>query len=141
MKRKLTYQSKPVKKILIPISGQVYLQYENDEEISFAKRGDLMLHPRCDALHTTRQGDYFSTGVSGYFKVDVHDGKQWCAVLIQDIFPGREHHFSKMECPIDTYELCAGMLKAMAGKNLMRTYREHYAPEDADETAEEKSND
>jgi len=131
MKRnKIRYQSKPKEKILIALSGTVYLQYRDEEAIAQAVKGDLLVHPYNDALQTTRQGDYNSTGFSGYFKVDVHDGKDWRPVLPGDIFPGREHHFAKSECPVDTYELCAAMLRALTGKALRRTYREHYELED-----------
>lgn len=137
MKRKITYKAKPIVKILLPLTGNIYLQYEDEDAIAAAVKGDLMLHPRCDALHTTRQGDYFSTGMAGYFKIDVYDGREWRAVLINEIFPHREHHFSKTECPIDTYELCKEILATYAGKNLQRTYREHYFPEGSEEPQEE----
>jgi hypothetical protein len=131
-RNKIRYKAKPVIRQLIKLTGNVYLQQRDDDQIAAAVRGDFAVYPKCDALETTRVGDYGGTGMSGYFKVDVNDGKQWCAVLIQDIFPGRQHHFSKTECPIDTYELCAEMLKAMQGKNLQRTYREHYEPEETE---------
>lgn len=92
-----------------------------------AVKGDLLLHASADALHTVRQGEYWSTGVAGYFKVDVYDGKRWQPVLLNDLFPGREHYFSKRECPIDTFTLCSELLTARMPLTLTRTYREHYA--------------
>ena len=125
-RNKVRYQSKPVVRKSIVLTGQVYLQYRDDEAIAQAKKGDLMVYPYNEALSTTQQGAYDRTGFSGYFKADVHDGFNWCLVLVNDIFTAREHHFSKSERPIDTFMLCEGMLRALAGKPLHRTYREHY---------------
>ena len=96
----------------------------------------MLVFPQNDALNTTRIGEYDCTGFSGYFKVDVFEGNVWCPMLINDIFPDRENHFSKTECPIDTYNLCLDILKARAGTTLVRTYREHYVPEESEEAKE-----
>ena len=131
MKRnKIRYQSTPKKRVAITLTGRIWLKYRDEEAMEQAQKGDLMLHPYNDLLRTARQGDYESTGFSGYFKVDVHDGQQWCAVLAGDIFPQREHYFSKSECPIDTYALCADMLRVLKGRTLVRRYREHYELEE-----------
>lgn len=133
MKRnKVRYQVKPKKKVIITLSGNVYLQYRDDEVIETAVKGDLMVYPKCEALHTQRVGEYEGLGFSGYFKVDIHDGKQWCLVLVQELFPENQHHFAKNERPIDTYGLIEDLLKAMAGTALQRTYREHYGLADED---------
>jgi hypothetical protein len=105
------------------------LQYVDEELIALPQKGDLMLFAQCEALHTTRQGDYWATGVSGYFKVDVYDGKKWQPVSLPELFPGREHHFSKTECPIDTYEFCKELIIPLTSRILLRTYREHYVLE------------
>lgn len=123
---KLRYQREEKNPPKITLTGKVYLQYRDEEYIAVAKKGDLQLFASAEALHTLRQGEYWSTGVSGYFRVDVSDGKEWRAVKLQDLFPGGEHHFSKSECPIDTYDLCEEMLKSLGGRQLVRTYREHY---------------
>jgi hypothetical protein len=137
-RNKIRYQSKPKDRKTLTLSGQVYLQYEDEESLPQAKKGDLLVYPHNDALNSTRQGDYYSTGFSGYFKVDVFEGNVWCLVLVNDIFPEGEHHFSKTECPIDTYELIAEILRALAGKTLTRTYREHYMlADEEDEPAKE----
>lgn len=129
MKRnKIRYKANPVVIIPITITGVCYLMFRDDDEALQSKKGDFLVYPHNDALHTTRQGDYESTGFSGYFKVDVNDGKTWQPVIITDIFPHREHHFSKSECPIDTYHLVEEILKGWEGKTLRRTYREHYEP-------------
>ncbi|MBY0407013.1 MAG: hypothetical protein K2Q01_04925, partial [Rickettsiales bacterium] len=72
------------------------------------------------------QTGYQVKGNAGYFKLDVHEGNVWCLVLIHNIFPRREHYFSKTEYPLDTFQLIGEMLVALEGKTLTRTYREHY---------------
>jgi hypothetical protein len=127
---KVRYQSKPKPRVTIELTGDVYLMYRDEETIAVAKKGDLMLYPYNEALQTIRQGEYDEKGFSGYFKVDVYDGREWRLVLLNDIFPKREHHFSKTERPIDTYGLCEDILRRMAGTTLVRTYREHYTPDE-----------
>ena len=136
MKRKICYQSKSVPRIPIMLSGEVYLRYVDDGALEKPSKGDLMVYPYEEALNGARLGRYEETGFSGYFKVDVFDGKKWCLVLLNDIFPERENHFSKKERPIDTYALCKPILQNMKEKTLLRTYREHYAPEGGEEVAE-----
>ena len=125
MKRnKIRYKSNPINLILITLTDTIFLMYRDENEMYKAKKGDMLLHPCNDAMHSTRLGDYESTGFSGYFKVDVHDGKVWQPVILNEIFLARENHFSKTECPIDTFFLCEEYLKYFAGKTLRRTYRE-----------------
>lgn len=121
---KKRYQSTPKPTKLLTLTGVVFLMYR-EEEID-PKPGDLILFPSCDELHTLRMGDYGNTGVSGYFKADIYDGKDWCPLLINDFFPDREHHFSKYERPIDTFALCEEKFIACKGTQVKRTYREHY---------------
>ena len=139
-RNKIRYQSKPKDKVIITLTGAIYLRYEDDEAIEQPVKGDVMVYPYNDALNSTRQGDYYSTGFSGYFKVDVFEGNVWCLVLLNDIFPHQEHHFSKSECPIDTFNLCAEILRGLAGKRLVRTYREHYELDMEDDAPPSKEN-
>jgi hypothetical protein len=132
-RNKIRYQSKPKEKVRIILTGNVYLRYVDDEAIEQPKRGDLQVFPCNDALNSTRQGEYDRTGFAGYFKVDVFEGNVWCPVLVGELFPQREHYFSKSECPIDTYALCEGILKAMKDTALVRSYREHYGPEEKED--------
>ena len=125
-RNKIRYQSRPKEKILIRLTGNVYLRGRDEDAIATAVKGDLLVFPRSD---DPREVDYYSTGISGYFKVDVHDGREWRAVLINAIFTQGQHRFRKQECPIDTYEACAPILRALAGTHLQRSYREHYEPE------------
>lgn len=108
-------------------TGIIYLQYRDDESVAPPGKGDMKLFPSVEALHTIRQGDYWSTGTAGYFRVDIFDGREWRPVLLTDLFPEREHHFRKTECPIDTFELCSERLAAFTGRSFLRTYREHYS--------------
>ena len=130
-RNKIRYQSKPKDKVTLVATGTLYLKYEDDDAMDAAKKGDLLVFPCNDALNTTRQGDYGSTGFSGYFKVDIFEGNVWCPVLLTGVFPDKQHYFSKSECPIDTYNLCAETLLALAGRVFVRTYREHYELEEA----------
>src|SRR5262245_47699622 len=132
-RNKIRYTSTPKARVPILLTGKVYLQYVDDEAAEGGKKGDLLVFPQNEALHTTRQGEYGSTGFSGYFKVDVSDGHEWCAVLPGELFPEEENHFSKTERPIDRYRLCEEMLVALKGRTLVRTYRDHYMLEELPE--------
>jgi hypothetical protein len=126
---KLRYQVKEKTKVTIVLTGVVFLQYVDDEAALEAQKGDLLVYPQNEALHSTRLAEYGNTGLTGYFKVDVSDGKVWQPLLFGEIFKNNEHHFSKTERPIDTYNLCAEILRNQAGLTLIRTYREHYQPD------------
>lgn len=132
-RNKIRYQSKDKPKVSLTLSGNVYLEYVDDEALEQPAKGDLKVYPFNDLLNGPRAGEYESTGFTGYFKADVYDGWGWRLVLLGDIFPHHENHFSKSERPIDTYALCRGLLAQLAGKQLVRTYREHYELEDAAE--------
>lgn len=131
-RNKIRYQSREKPKATLQLTGNVYLQYVDDEALATPQKGDLMVYPYNDALHSARMGEYESTGFTGYFKADVYDGWGWRLVLLAEIFSQQENHFSKNERPIDTYVLCREMLQAWGGRWLQKTYREHYEP--ADET-------
>jgi hypothetical protein len=133
-RNKIRYQSKDKPLVTLIASGNVYLEYVDDEALAVPKKGDFKVYPYHDALQGVRMGDYDNTGFSGYFKVDVFDGWQWKIILMNEVFIRRENYFSKKERPIDTYAICLDILKAMAGKTLIRTYREHYFPEGAPPT-------
>lgn len=128
-RNKLRYQVKEKTKVTFLLTGVVFLQYVDDEAALQAQKGDVLVYPNNDALHSTRLGEYDATGFSGYFKVDVSDGRTWQPLLLNDIFKNNENHFSKTERPIDTYNLCAEILRKNEGTSIVRTYREHYQPE------------
>lgn len=131
-KKKIRYTVNDKPKKLIVLSGEIGLQYVDDEQLESAAKGDLKLFPKCDELHETYFAQYDSTGFAGYFKVDVWDGRQWCPVVLAEIFERKEHYFGKKELPIDCYYLCRDMLQALKGRQLARTYREHYELVDDD---------
>ncbi|NCY24512.1 MAG: hypothetical protein EBX37_06515 [Alphaproteobacteria bacterium] len=137
-RNKIRYTAEVKHRKKLVLTGTVFLRYEDDEEdIQQAKPGDLLVYPQNEALNTTRQGDYRASGFSGYFKVDVAEGKVWCPLLLTGIFDGKENHFSKTEHPMDTFQLCGEMLVALAGRTVSRTYREHYELMDEDAQEEE----
>ena len=110
----------------------MYLKYEDEDAIAAAVKGDLMLYLNTDnAPQPPVKGDYRATGYSGYFKADIFDGRKWTPLHITDFFAAREHHFHKKELAHDCYLLCAEMLRARAGAEVIRTYREHYQPVEA----------
>ncbi len=140
-RNKVRYTSKPKDRKTVTLTGNVFLKHEDDDvEISQAVKGDLLVYPCSEIENIIVDTGYRTGGLAGYFKVDVFEGNVWCLVLINDIFPDGEHHFSKTEYPIDTFQLIGEILVGWAGKTLIRTYREHYQPLEADdEPAEEES--
>lgn len=126
----MRYQSKGNTYPPILMSGAVFLKYEDEEAITKAAKGDIFLYLDSDGKsYPLDKGNYWETGSVGYFKAEVFDGKGWKPLNLSDFFEDRTHHFSKTECPIDTYALCKESLVKMGGTKLMRTYREHYVPE------------
>lgn len=125
-KRKITYHSKPKERACLVLTGRIFLMYRDDEQAQAAAKGDLLVYPCCDALHTVRRGDYEGRGHAGYFKADIYDGRDWKPLLAAPLFPHREHHFGKRERPIDAFALCLEMLESCAGRAVTRAYREHY---------------
>lgn len=125
-KRKISYQSKDKPRPTITLTGVIFLQYVDDEAALAAEKGDLLVYANNEALHTTRLGEYGSTSFSGYFKVDICDGKIWQPLLLNELFKYNENHFTKTERPIDTYNLCREILIALKDSVVTRTYREHY---------------
>lgn len=124
-KNKIRYTSSPKNRPGIVLTGNVFLQYR-DEERAVSQRGDLLLFAECKQLHTNYLGEYERTGFTGYFKVDVFDGKDWQAVILNEIFQHHEHHFGRKERSIDVFKRCEEILLGLKGRTLSRTYREHY---------------
>lgn len=124
-RNKIRYTSTPKNRAGIILSGNVYLQYR-DEDIAETIKGDLLVFAECKQLHTNFLGEYERIGLTGYFKVDIYDGNDWKPVILNEIFEQRQHHFGRKDRPIDTYTLCHEILSGLKGKSLIRTYREHY---------------
>ena len=125
-RNKIRYTSEVKNRPTMVISGNVYLQHDDDAEAQETLKGDLLVYPECRQLQTNRLGEYNNTGFTGYFKVDVYDGKEWQPLLLNDVFEENENHFSRTERPIDTYKICKERLLTHKGKIITRTYREHY---------------
>ena len=140
-KNKIRYVSKDKPKKLIEISGAIGLQYIDEEQLSSPAKGDLKLFPKCDELHEAYFAQYDATGFSGYFKVDIWDGYKWCPVVLAEIFPRRDHYFSKKEMPIDCYHLCCDILLELKGQKLAKTYREHYELVETDDDTDGEASD
>ena len=139
--RKKNYQSKfqsegnPFPRLTI--TGRILLKYRTDGENGSelkggaAQSGDLRFYLHDDLAGAGRgRGDYEGIGYAGYLKLEVHDGKEWRLLRMDDFFPDRSHHFSRMERPIDTFVVCSERMESEKGTRLERTYREHYARED-----------
>ncbi len=127
-RNKLRYQVKQKPQITLAMSGEVYLEYVDDDALASPKKGDVKFYPYNEALNSTRVGDYESTGFAGYFKADIYDGWGWRLLLLNDIFLQQENYFAKTERPIDTYRLCREIFLAEPNRMFERTYREHYQP-------------
>jgi len=126
-RNKLRYQSRGNPYPPIALSGRVLLRHHDDEAIAAAAKGDIRIYLSTDSIpHNTHIGDYEAMGFEGYLKAEVHDGKGWKVVSLEEFFPGREYYFGKRERPADTYLLCLGTLQAAKGIEVIRTYREHY---------------
>lgn len=136
---KLRYQSADKPRARLTLTGCVYLQYRDEEAIAAAQKGDVMLYPSVEALHTIRQGEYDTTGHAGYFKADVCDGKTWQPLLLTGLFDARENHFSKSERPADTFSFCAPIVQDLKGRMVERTYREHFRLLDDENEEENKT--
>ena len=127
--RKKTYQSKGNTYPTLTLSGNSYLlhHYENGEEPLHAGDTLFLLFVDSDGRDQDNPG-YEETGGTGYLKAMVYTGKDWQYLVMDEIFTGREQHFSKKERPLDTFHRCAEVVKQAAGTILQRTYRSHYAP-------------
>jgi hypothetical protein len=135
-RNKVRYNSKGNQFPPIIMTGKVFLRHHDEEAIGAAQKGDLLIFLSTDILLGSRLGNYEATGLEGYLKADVFDGKAWRPLSLEEFFPGREYYFGKRERPSDTYRLCLGTLTSSEGVRLMRTYREHYVK--AEERTEEE---
>jgi hypothetical protein len=131
-KRKKTYQTKGNQYPTLTLTGKSYLlhHYENGDQK--LEKGDTLFFLFADTIGRDQDNPrYEEIGGSGYLKAMVYDGREWQMLVMDDLFPGKEHHFGKKERPIDTYHVCQPLIEAAAGTVLQRLYRQHYgvAPE------------
>jgi hypothetical protein len=117
----------------IKCSSNIFIKYVDDDQISQAKIGDIMLYLHDDANALTK-GDYYSLKFSGYLKTKIFDGKYWHPLDISKFCCNRENHYSKKEKAINTAELCREILSAKApGIIVTKGYRAHYIPHELEE--------
>lgn len=137
MKKRLKrYTSTPKIYPMITLTGNVFLRYEQEEEIASAVRGDVMLFLNVErSARSAEYHGYHVCSYAGYLRADVFDGKLWKPLSLNELFPEKENHFSKTERPFDRFRLCCDIIRAHKGSMLKRTYREHYvlAEDDAGE--------
>ena len=140
-RNKVRYVAKPKDRKTLVLTGKVFLKHEDDEaDIDLAVKGDLLCYPCNELENIIVDTGYQVRNLSGYFKVDVFEGNVWCLMLVNDIFPENEHHFSKTEYPLDTFNLIGEMLVALEGRTVERTYREHYfLLEEGEQSTNEKN--
>jgi hypothetical protein len=118
-------QEKNVKSITL--TGNVYLNHHDYEQINAAQTGDIYLYLNNEEeLFLVIENEYQIKGFKGYFKAKVFDGRTWCFLDSLDFFEDRIHQFTKSEVCIYTYHNCQERLIARAGDKVYRTYREHY---------------
>jgi len=125
-RNKIRYTSKGNTFPPVHLTGKVFLRYHDEAEIAAAGKGDMLVYASTDTLLGRQPGDYDAMGFEGYLKAEVHDGKGFRPLSLEEFFPGRDYYFGKRERPSDTYRFCRGTLEAAAGTKLIRTYREHY---------------
>ena len=135
-KRKKRYQSKGNPYPPVKLTGRCRLLHWEESYFDDLMLGDLKLFMHRDSLGRERDDPgYEFTGGTGYLKVEIYDGKAWQPVIMDDVLPGREHHFSKTEAPLDTYLLCADLVTQLKDSFMRRTYRSHYEPISDEEAA------
>jgi hypothetical protein len=108
------------------MTGKVTLRHQA-EEGDAPEKGDLRLFLNTESKQFSPHHEgYQTTGMEGYVKAELFDGKGWRPLSLEEFFSHREYYFGKRERPIDTCLLCREMLAKQAGAELIRLYREHY---------------
>ena len=126
-KPKKRYQSKGNTYPTITLTGRSYLLHRYENDGAPLEKGDVLFYLHTDTIGREQDNPgYEDVGGAGYLKAMVYDGKDWQYLIMDDVFAEREHHFSKKERPLDTYAICAEVVKEAAGTVLQRTYRLHY---------------
>lgn len=112
----------------LTLSGKVYINHLQPEEIAQAAVGDVYLHLNDEnELYPIILEDYKIKGFKGYFKAKVFDGKIWCILHLPDFFDDRINQFTKSEVSFYTVLACQERLEGFANTIVYRTYREHYS--------------
>jgi hypothetical protein len=114
----------------LALSGNVYVKYADEDALAQAKAGDLMLFLNSDSNRGIEPGQYDCIGLEGYLKADVHDGRGFKPLSLEEFFTDREYYYGKREMPQDTIAVCRPILQRFKGRTLLRKYREHYVLEE-----------
>jgi hypothetical protein len=110
----------------VVLSGRVYLELVDEEQISDAQKGDIVLSIEVDAPSFHNDGNYRVRGYRGYYRVKLYDGKIWAYLQAHEFFENKEFHFSKNEYPYDCYLASKEILEGYKGTVVYKSYREHY---------------
>jgi hypothetical protein len=110
----------------ITTTGNVYIKYEDAENMASAKLGDIKLYLSDDTTSPIL-GNYETTKISGYFKCKIFDGLVWQHIDITEFCTDGENKFAKKQKPIDTAYLCKTIIEEQQGTLLHRTYRGHFS--------------
>ena len=114
---------KPTK--TLTINGKSYLQSYNDD--TNPSMGDVLLVPHIENRNNMSfPAAYQETGSKGYFRAHIYDGQDWGVLNYVEIFPDKQHQFSKSEYPIDIAGVCTETISKLSGTVIYRTYRNHY---------------
>ncbi|AZL15124.1 hypothetical protein [Rickettsiales endosymbiont of Stachyamoeba lipophora] len=109
------------------INGNLYLKYEDEEQLAIPQKGDIMFYLNDDASPKSGMlGNYFDKGYAGYFKMDIFDGKEWQGLNMEEFFDHKEYQFHKKEVPIDCYNLCKEAMENFTNLPVYYNYRGHY---------------
>ncbi len=121
----------------LSLTGRCFLLHAEEAETDQLQRGDVLFYLHGDSSGRERDTPLYDlTGGAGYLKSMVYDGKEWQFLLMDQIFAGREHHYSKTERPLDTYAICKEIISRNVGEVMERKYRQHYEPIEKEEAVE-----
>jgi hypothetical protein len=124
---KRRYKSKGNPYPPFPITGRSFLLHYDKSYHDSLQKGDILFYLHTDTTRRNEDNpDYELTGGAGYLKAKVYDGKGWHFLVMEELLPGKEHHFSKKERPLDTFYVCQDAVKQLEGYRVQRSYRQHY---------------
>ena len=110
----------------LTLSGKIFLEIEDEEEILAAEKGDLLFRINIDAQNYETLGDYRISGYKGFFRISVYDGKSWFYLSPTEFFEHKENYFAKNEYPYNCYLNCKEIMEKFKGETLYKSYRDHY---------------
>ena len=102
-------QAKEIK--TLNLSGNVYLDIEEETNIKNALKGDIYLYLFLESQNSNPLNAYYKKGYKGYFKGKIFDGSKWCHLDCFDFFANKENYFSKHEISVNVFNLCKEILQ------------------------------